>query len=778
MKRIKRIFIGLFFYLGVLFVPHVNAQKNVSAEKFEQIFSYWYKGLETARVNVGAGNCDYMAFQRFYEAKIDTIRAGFMRQIGSGGIDSTNVKTAMALQVIQLSALYDQFKQVMKGYPSSVDEYKHPMPRNFPTGCDTTGCTNIGFEQGTLNGWNAFYAYNNNTGTFSFFNIANITGGPVGAVTEAANDVLTSTSGFYNTGLGPNPSPDYQISITSGTRGDALVPSVPVVSPVGGQYSAMVGDSTQVNFGVAILSKTFLVSASNADFTYEYAVFLENPSGHSYYEQPFFQVAILDQNGDTIPFCGEYQVVSSQGGVSGFNPVYVPPNGTVGNDTAYYKDWTVVSVPLKKYIGQCVTIVFETGDCSKGGHFGYAYVDASCAPLQIITSSPAICGQRNVTLTGPPGFTSYKWSSNTGLSMKGDTTQIIKVDSAGTYQLIVIPVTGVACSDTLSITIKKLPGPVPVPGFTADTACTGQPTQFTNTSTPLTAANVKFYWDFYNLGVYQDSSVNPQWSFNGPGTYTVTLYETINGCGADTTIKVVITNPPVAGLVAPPVGCVGNPLTLTASGGGTYEWNTGATTKSITILPTVEDSTYTVRVTNGCADSAFAKIHIYPVKQVTACCDTTIPYGSSAFIKAAGSLDYVWMPSNTVACSTCSPTMATPEIATIYTVTGTDSNGCHSTDTVTIRIEECGNVWIPNAFTPNGDKMNEVFKPVGICIYHYTMYIFDRWGSLIFRTTDSQSWDGTVNGRKVQEDTYVYELLVTTTDLKQRTFIGNVTVVR
>ena len=238
--------------------------------------------------------------------------------------------------------------------------------------------------------------------------------------------------------VGPNPSPDYQVTITSGTRGDALVPAVPVVFPVGGKYSAMVGDSTEVNYGVAILSKTFLVSTANADFTYEYAVFLENLKDIRIDEQPFFMVALLDQNGDTIPYCGEYQVVSWVGGAAGFQPVSVPVNGTIGGDTAYYKDWTIVSVQLKKYIGQCVTIIFETGDCGKGGHFGYAYVDASCAPLQIITSSPAICGQNYVTLTGPPGFTGYRWSSNTGLSMKGDTTQIIHVDSAGTYQLIVI----------------------------------------------------------------------------------------------------------------------------------------------------------------------------------------------------------------------------------------------------------------------------------------------------------------------------------------------------
>jgi len=388
-----------------------------------------------------------------------------------------------------------------------------------------------------------------------------------------------------------------------------------------------------------------------------------------------------------------------------------------------------------------------------------------------------MCGQKYITLTGPPGFANYYWSSNTGLSMTGDTTQIIKVDSAGTYQLIAVPVTGLSCADTLSITISKLPGPPPVPSFTADTTCLGLSTAFLNTSAPLAGPGVKFYWDFYSLGTFQDSSVNPSWTYNLPGTYYVKLYETINGCGADTTIEVVVTPPPIASIAGANRVCQGDSVKLVATGGGTYLWNTGAITSSITILPGLTDTLFQVRVSNGCSDTATHSLNVLPVYPIKACCDTTIFYGQSAPISvtSAGTFSYVWSPAS-VACDTCTVTMATPLGNTTYTVTGFVKNGCMSTDTVTIDVITCDNAWIPDAFTPNHDKMNDVFEPIGKCILSYNMYIFDRWGAIIYEGT--KPWDGTVKGNRVQEDTYIYKMLITTNDQQQKTYVGTVTVIR
>ncbi len=161
-------------------------------------------------------------------------------------------------------------------------------------------------------------------------------------------------------------------------------------------------------------------------------MFLSNP-GHTFFEQPYFTVAVLDELGDTIPNCGVYNVVSGLG-IHGFDSVLY--TGYDGPNKCYYRPWTIVNLPLKHYINQCVTIIFEAGDCSLGGHFGYAYVSSSCSPYGLIASSPALCGQKTVTLTAPPGATSYKWTGPPGNSIVGaNNTQIITVDSAGTYHM-------------------------------------------------------------------------------------------------------------------------------------------------------------------------------------------------------------------------------------------------------------------------------------------------------------------------------------------------------
>ena len=283
------------------------AQKKMTRDGFEQLYSYWAKALEATRIKLGVENQEYYLFQRFSEKHLDSLRGSFIIGISKGTIDPTNVEERMTDVEIPIEKLYKQYQAIKKEYPSSVDEFRRPRINQFQSACDSSGCTNIGFEQGNLSGWNAYYGFNNNeNGNFSSFNITNITGGPAGAVTQAADDTLTSTPGFYAgfAGVLPNPRPDYQINITSGLRGDALVPSIPVVSPYGGKYSVMVGDSTWPNYGVAILAKTFYVTQQDGDLTYQYAVFLENPVAHSYYQQPFFSVAVLDQNGDTIRLAG------------------------------------------------------------------------------------------------------------------------------------------------------------------------------------------------------------------------------------------------------------------------------------------------------------------------------------------------------------------------------------------------------------------------------------------------------------------------------------------
>jgi gliding motility-associated-like protein len=109
-----------------------------------------------------------------------------------------------------------------------------------------------------------------------------------------------------------------------------------------------------------------------------------------------------------------------------------------------------------------------------------------------------------------------------------------------------------------------------------------------------------------------------------------------------------------------------------------------------------------------------------------------------------------------------------------------NNKGCMDTVTNCLIIEPQYNLYIPSAFTPNGDGLNETFKPVGQYVKSFEMYIFDRWGIQLYHTTDiNQGWNGTVNGGSIsQEDTYIYKITVRDAQGIPHSYIGNVTLVK
>jgi gliding motility-associated-like protein len=98
-------------------------------------------------------------------------------------------------------------------------------------------------------------------------------------------------------------------------------------------------------------------------------------------------------------------------------------------------------------------------------------------------------------------------------------------------------------------------------------------------------------------------------------------------------------------------------------------------------------------------------------------------------------------------------------------------------------VEEDYSFFVPNAFTPNGDGHNDVFFPQGIDIdpQHYSMFIFDRWGNMIYQTsTWPGGWDGTVQGSSepCQIDTYVYKIVTQDGHGMKKVYIGDVNLIR
>lgn len=130
--------------------------------------------------------------------------------------------------------------------------------------------------------------------------------------------------------------------------------------------------------------------------------------------------------------------------------------------------------------------------------------------------------------------------------------------------------------------------------------------------------------------------------------------------------------------------------------------------------------------------------------------DTSICTGDSLILAPAiRGVDYDWNGRNTSFVKVYNPG--------IYTINASSANGCSRNFTVNVHAQNCG-VFIPNAFTPNGDGKNDLFRiPAGVKIEMESFSIYDRWGNLVFFTNNRYGeWDGNYRGRESASGVYIY----------------------
>jgi gliding motility-associated-like protein len=164
----------------------------------------------------------------------------------------------------------------------------------------------------------------------------------------------------------------------------------------------------------------------------------------------------------------------------------------------------------------------------------------------------------------------------------------------------------------------------------------------------------------------------------------------------------------------------------------------------------------------------------------TACCSEAIASGQSVLLNSTPAYRFLWTPSTGLNCDTCQSVSASPANSTIYYVTLSDSLGCIVRDSLTVTVKEnCGNIFIPNAFSPNGDGQNDVLLAKDNCVKTFYMAIYDRWGNKVFDCSDiNTGWNGVYRGKPEEAGTYVYYANGIYTDGSIFNKKGNITLVR
>ena len=212
------------------------------------------------------------------------------------------------------------------------------------------------------------------------------------------------------------------------------------------------------------------------------------------------------------------------------------------------------------------------------------------------------------------------------------------------------------------------------------------------------------------------------------------------------------------------------------------------TSSSIVVQPLFSQYYYlSAASSNGCfvEDSIFILVSVINPSSVLASASEYIVVPGSTVVLSGlpNSLpNYSWSPTTGLSSPNSQETNALIQESTIFTLTVSDGI-CTRSDTVQIKVYEiiCEEpyVFIPNAFSPNGDDNNDVLFVRGIFIEKMIFRIFDRWGELVFESENPQiGWDGTFRGKKLDPDVYDFYLDVTCYNGLKSITKGNVTLMK
>lgn len=168
---------------------------------------------------------------------------------------------------------------------------------------------------------------------------------------------------------------------------------------------------------------------------------------------------------------------------------------------------------------------------------------------------------------------------------------------------------------------------------------------------------------------------------------------------------------------------------------------------------------------HGCKDTDDVSITLYPDPIINAGPDVDIPLGGYTVLNASGATTYLWNEDPTLSAYDIANPTASPQDTTTYVVYGTDANGCIGFDSVTVVVIVEPGIHSPNAFSPNGDGFNDVYKPILLACNLNEYSIYDRWGEQVFVSSNiDNGWNGFINGKEGELGAYV--VIISATSFK------------
>jgi gliding motility-associated-like protein len=234
--------------------------------------------------------------------------------------------------------------------------------------------------------------------------------------------------------------------------------------------------------------------------------------------------------------------------------------------------------------------------------------------------------------------------------------------------------------------------------------------------------------------------------------------------------------------------CPGDTINLQGSGGFTYEWVPPVYLADVSdpnteLQAPLTDTYYFLIAYNelGCSDTDMVYIDLLPVPDIDAGQDKVMILGGFTQLIADGGVTYEWTPAESLSNPLVYNPIASPEDTTVYYLTGYDEFGCVGYDSVTVFGQDPVYIVSPNAFTPNGDDLNDFFRPVIIGPGTLLDFqVFNRWGEMVYQWNGvDRGWDGYFAGKEAEIGTYLINVRALD-DLtgKELTDVGSVVLMR
>ncbi len=361
--------------------------------------------------------------------------------------------------------------------------------------------------------------------------------------------------------------------------------------------------------------------------------------------------------------------------------------------------------------------------------------------LSSIANAANFCSGESVVLGENLGNNySYLWTGNI-------TDPTIKAIQSGTFTLIVT--SDKNCKDTVDVVVVENPNPIVDLGDDK-IKCEGETVDLFANSIVAT-----------NSYLWSNGSTQTNISVALTGNYYLTVSD-VNNCSATDSVNVKFNTMPVVNLLSGKDSasiCSGQRISLDAANAAMkYKWSTNETAQTIFASTS---GYYQVIVSNAnCSDTDKVYINVIDLPQTLFDHNQQVVY-CFAEEKNGVPIRLSFAPNNnySYAWSTGSNQLQTIAYKEgVYALTITQDN-CSVSDKITLTNYCESTFFVPNAFTPNNDHKNAIFKPEGKYVDEFEMLIFNRWGELIFRSNDMNTgWNGLYNGHVVQEDVYVYKI--------------------